>query len=86
MDEMEGVFDLQKEIHEAYIDMMDEAQDKFDEQIKTYETISDLIEHDMNLIELVYGESAYNELGQYYNKQEENYKNQIDFQRQQADF
>ena len=86
MDEMEGVFDLQKEIHEAYIDMMDEAQDKFDEQIKTYETISDLIEHDMNLIELVYGESSYNELAQYYNKQEENYKNQIDFQRQQADF
>lgn len=86
MDEMEGVFDLQKEIHEAYLDMMDEAQDKFDEQIEAYETVSDLIEHDMNLIELVYGESAYTELGKFYDKQAENNKNQLDFQRQQVEF
>ena len=86
MDEMEGVFDLQKEIHEAYLDMMDEAQDKFDEQIEAYETVSDLIEHDMSLIELIYGDGAYTELGKFYDKQAENNKNQLDFQRQQVEF
>ena len=86
MDEMEGVFDLQKEIHENYLDMLDEAQDKFDEQVEAYEMVSDLIEHDMNLIELVYGEGAYTELGKFYEKQAENNKEQLEFQKQQVAF
>lgn len=86
MEEMEGVFDLQKEIHENYLDMLDEAQDKFDEQVEAYEMVSDLIEHDMNLIELVYGEGAYTELGKFYEKQAENNKKQLEFQKQQVAF
>lgn len=86
MEEMEGVFDLQKEIHENYLDMLDEAQDKFDEQVEAYEMVSDLIEHDMNLIELVYGEGAYTELGKFYEKQAENNKEQLEFQKQQVAF
>ena len=80
------VLELQKEIHESYIDMMDEAQDKFDEQIESYEMISDLIDHDMKLISLVYGEEAYSQLSEYYNKQQQNFNSQLDFQRQQVDF
>ena len=80
------VLELQKEIHESYVDMMDEAQDKFDEQIKSYELISDLIEHDMNVISMVYGDQSYEQLSKYYDKQQENYNKQLDFQRQQMDF
>lgn len=84
--DMNDLQDLQEEIHEAYLDMMDEAQDKFDEQIETYETISDLIEHDMNVISLVSGDESYTELAKYYEMQEDNYNKQLDFQRQQVDF
>lgn len=86
MSDMNDLQDLQEEIHEAYLDMMDEAQDKFDEQIETYETISDLIEHDMNVISLVSGDESYTELAKYYEMQEDNYNKQLDFQRQQVDF
>ena len=65
---------------------MDEAQEKFDEQLEVYDQISSLIEHDMKLIELVGGEDSYAELSEYYNKQHENNLAQLDFQRQQVDF
>ena len=86
MTNLEDVLKLQEEIHESYMDMMDEAQEKFDEQIDAYEMISDLIEHDMEVISLVYGDEAYNQLAKYYDKQQQNYNNQLDFQRQQVDF
>ena len=86
MSNLTDVLELQKEIHESYIDMMDEAQEKFDEQIEAYEMISDLIEHDMEVISLVYGEESYGQLAKYYDKQQQNFNSQLDFQRQQADF
>ena len=86
MNNLKDVLELQKEIHESYIDMMDEAQEKFDEQIEAYEMISDLIEHDMEVISLVYGEQSYGQLAKYYDKQQQNFNSQLDFQRQQADF
>ena len=86
MQNLEDVLDLQKEIHESYIDMMDEAQDKFDEQVKSYEMISDLIDHDMKVISLVYGEESYSQLAKYYDKQQQNFNSQLDFQKQQVDF
>ena len=86
MSNLTDVLELQKEIHESYMDMMDEAQEKFNEQIEAYEMISDLIEHDMEVISLVYGEQSYGQLAKYYDKQQQNFNNQLDFQRQQADF
>ena len=86
MKNLQDVLELQEEIHESYLDMMDEAQDKFDEQIDSYEMISELIEHDMNVISLIYGDEAYTQLSRYYDKQQDNYNNQLDFQRQQVDF
>lgn len=84
--DLNDLADLQEEIHQAYLDMMDEAQEKFDEQLEVYDQISSLIEHDMKLIELVGGEDSYAELSEYYNKQHENNLAQLDFQRQQVDF
>ena len=86
MKNLQDVLELQEEIHESYLDMMDEAQDKFDEQIDSYKMISELIEHDMNVRSLVYGDEAYTQLSRYYDKQQDNYNNQLDFQRQQVDF
>ena len=86
MQDLEDIVDLQEEVHEAYLDMMDEAADKFADQLDTYEQISDLIQHDMRVIELVFGEEDYKSLDEYYKKQEQNYNQQLDFQRQQVKF
>ena len=86
MEDLESIHDLSDEIHESYVDMIDEAQEKFDEQISTFETINNLLEHDKNVISMIYGEESYSTLSQFYDRQEENYNKQLDFQRQQVEF
>lgn len=86
MAQLEDVEDLVDEINESYLDMIDEAKDKFDEQIDQYEYITDLIDHNMNVISLLYGEDAYSQLSKYYEAQEKNNNQQLDFYKQQADF
>lgn len=86
MKDLEAVHDLSDEIHESYVDMIDEAQEKFDEQIETFETINNLLEHDKNVISMIYGEESYSALAQFYEKQEDNYNKQLDFQKQQMVF
>ena len=86
MSDLTDIHDLIDEIRESYLSMMDEAQDKFDEQVETYEYIRDLLTHDMDLITMVYGDEAYDKLVDFYEKQEDNYNKQLDFQRQQKDF
>ena len=85
MKQTEDMFDLNEDIHKSYLSMMDEAKDKLDEQEKIYETISDLINHDMKVLELVYGKNAYDKFGQYYDKQHNNYLEQLDLLRQQKE-
>ena len=86
MTDLESMVDLVDKIKESYLDMMDEAAEKFKDQLDLYSQISDLIEHDMNVIQLVYGDESYEKLAKYYEKQEDNFNNQLDFQRQQVDF
>lgn len=62
MDHMTELNDLQKQISEAYLDMIDEVGEAFDEQIESYEYVGDLINHNMELIKLVKGEDAWADL------------------------
>ena len=86
MSDLTDIHDLSDEIHESYVDMIDEAQDKFDEQIETFEKVNELLEHDKNVISMINGEESYSALAQYYDKQEENNNKQLDFQKQQVEF
>ena len=86
MKSMEDVEDLIEEIKKSYLDMMDEAADKFQDQVNMYEQVKDIIDHDMNIIKLVYGEDSYADLEKYYQMQEDNNNKQLDFLRQQKDF
>lgn len=86
MDNLESVEELIQDIKESYLDMIDEAKEKFDDQIDQYEYIADLMNHDMNVIGLLYGEDAYEELEKYYNMLEQNNNSQLDFYRKQVDF
>lgn len=83
---MENMQDLTEEIRQAYLDMLDEAADKFEEQIDLYGQIDKMIEHDMKAIELIRGETAYKEMDKYLQKQKDNNKQQLVFNKQQEEF
>lgn len=86
MEQLGSVQDLVDEIEESYLDMIDEAKKGFEEQLEDYEFVNDLIEYNKNVIGLLYGEDAYAEMDKYYDRQEENNRNQLDFLRKEADF
>ncbi|MBO5179915.1 MAG: hypothetical protein J6B87_06180 [Clostridia bacterium] len=86
MEDLTAVEELSKEVKQSYLDMMDKAQEDFDKQISKYEQITDLIDHDMKLIELLHGDKSYEAFDTYYKKQEKNYNQQLDFQKRQMDF
>ena len=78
--------EIQKDVHQAWLDTMDEINEKMEDQVAMYEQITNLIEHDMKVIELVYGEEDYEALGKYYEKQHDNYLGLLDFQKQNVEF
>lgn len=79
--------DLVDQIQEAYLSMIDKAQEKFDEQIESYNKLSSLINHDMNIIKLLHGEDkAYAMLEKYYQKQNEYNTQQMDMYMKQAEY
>lgn len=79
MQQLEDVEDLVDEIKESYLDMIDEAVEAFDKQVDQYEYIKDLLDHNMNVIGLVYGDKAYAQMAQYYEKIEKNNNQELDF-------
>lgn len=81
MDEQDAI----KNIKDAYLSMIDKAQEKWDEQIESYNKLSNLINHDMNIVKLLYGEDkSYAMLDQYYKKQNEYNQQQLDMYIKQA--
>lgn len=83
MDEQDAI----KNIKDAYLSMIDKAQEKWDEQIESYNKLSNLINHDMNIIKLLYGEDeSYAMLDQYYKKQNEYNQQQLDMYVKQAKY
>ena len=85
-DKNKALEDLKNEINQSYLDMMDEAQEKFDKQIEAYETLTNIIDHDKNLVSLIYGDEAYGRMAAFYDKQHENYLGQLNFASQQVEF
>lgn len=79
MHQLEDIVDLVDEIKESYLDMIDEAVEAFDKQVDQYEYIKDLLDHDMNVIGLVYGDKAYAQMAQYYEQIEKNNNQELDF-------
>jgi len=66
--------------------MINETSEAFQSQVKTYELLNNILNHDKKLIELVYGEKSYKQLDTFYKKQAENNNKELDFQKQQKDF
>lgn len=85
-DDLQNVKALVDEIHDALNATLQDVAERMEEQMNYYETISDTLEHDMKMVELVYGDEAFGRLELYYAEQEKNYNNQLEFQRAQVDF
>ena len=85
MNVMEEVDELVKEIQQSYLDMLDEADEKFSKQIEGYEHIADIMNHGMNLTGLLYGDKAFAHFEHYYEQLAENNKKNLDFQRQEVE-
>ena len=84
MDSLEEVQDKQEEIQELYLDSIDKAKDKMDDVISQYERINDLVEHNIKLTELLYGDNAgYDIRDSYYSRQSLNNSQMIQTLRQQ---
>lgn len=81
-DSMMNVKDLIDQVDKAYLDMYDNIKDQIDEQLDDYEFLNDLIEHDVDLLQLLYGDQQYAAMNSYYEAQYNNQTSQIAFLRQ----
>ena len=86
MQNLESVQDLLKQVQDSFYDMVDAAQAAFDQQVEEYNFISKLLDHNKNIISLLYGDDAFDKLDKYYQKQIQNDNAELDFQRKQKDF
>lgn len=86
MDHLTELADLEEEIADAYLDMIDEVGEAFDKQIESYEFVGDLIEHNLDMIQLLNGDDSYKELSKIYEEQEKNNLQRIAAQKQAVDY
>ena len=74
----EDIYDLQQEAWDNYLDSIDQAADKFDVIEDGWERVNDELEFQKQLIELCYGEEAYDLMDSYYKGQESTTKAEIE--------
>ena len=87
MSNLEDAEALIDEIKETFIELMDMAQEDFDAQISRYEALNGVLEHNINLLNLLDGEeNNYAAKQVFYDKQTENYMAQLAFGKQQIAF
>ena len=84
--QMQDMEDLINEIDEAYLDTIDDVKDQFDKQIEDFEFVGELIEHDIDLLQLLYGDKNYAAMDRYYAQLNQNNLQQLDSLRKQAQF
>lgn len=73
-------------IRQSLFEVADEIENSFEVQLEKYENVNDLIEHSMDLLQLIYGQKNFDAMDKYYNTLHNNQLNQIDLLKQQASF
>lgn len=86
MDHAKDMKDLFQDAWDAYMDGIDQAADKFENLMDEFDRINDNLEYQAELIELIYGEEAYDMMDQLYSAQINNSGAQIESLRQQKAF
>jgi len=86
MQQMQDIESLIDNIDQAYLDTIDDISEQFDKQIDNYGLIGDLIEHDIDLLSLLYGDKNYEAMDKYYTTLHNNNLKQLDSLKRQRDF
>lgn len=86
MDHAKDMKDLVQNTWDTYIDGIDQAADKFENLIDEFDRINNNLEYQAELIELIYGEEAYDMMDKLYSAQINNSGAQIESLRKQKEF
>lgn len=76
MGDLESMKEARDNAYDAYLDAIDDGIEKFDKHIEQYEMVNEELEHNKNLIEMIYGESS-DMMKAQYDLQEQNNLGQI---------
>ena len=69
--------ELMGDIYGNYVDLLGKIQEGFDKQTEAFDILDSMIQHDMELIKMAYGEEAYDKLSELYDKDLENSKTKL---------
>lgn len=69
-DALIDVAELEDEIYQAYLDGWDDIQDGLQDQLDEYDRIMNEIEHNKNILSMLYGDDAYDQMNQFYELEE----------------
>lgn len=78
--------DMYEQVWDNYIDGLDQAKDNFEDINDELEHLTNMLEYEKELVELIYGDKAYDLMNKYYTTQQRNIEIQINSTRQQAEF
>lgn len=83
LSDYEGYYE---DLHDAILTMIDEEAEKIEKRREQYENITDELDHQREIIELIHGDEAYNELNMIYEAQNQNYLASINEMQQTLDY
>lgn len=85
-DDAEELFSTYEEGWNSYLEYIDDVGTHLDNINKKYEELNEELEHQANLISLLYGDTAYDKLAKLYDTQQKSNLAQLKSLRQQTDF
>lgn len=86
LEALQNAYDAVQSLKEGYIDFIDTIGEAYDEQKEQYDYINSSIEHQINLIQKLKGENAYDDLNKAYTAQINNSIGSVDMYKQQVAF
>ena len=85
-EEYKRLQEAQDKMNEYFLQAMDLTQEKFDEQLDNFEAINKQIEHNLSLIDLLYGEDSYDKIEEQQKASRDNSIEQLAYLKQQKDY
>ena len=83
---LEDIVELEEEMQKKVVESLEDTNDKLEDHIGLYENINKQLEHNVELVKLVSGESSYDKFQEFYDKEAQNRKEQLAFQTQRKEY
>lgn len=82
----QDIASLQQEIHDNWINSIDAAKEAFDDNVENFENINDILEHNLEMLDMLYGDAKFDQAAKLYELQARNSINSLQQLMQQRDF